>query len=69
MGSPNLAAAAGLSLMDGNVHQRLHLLDSVDPDALRRLEAKLSLARTLFIFTNKSGKRIETHAFAALFSK
>jgi transaldolase/glucose-6-phosphate isomerase len=67
MGSSNLAAAASLSLMDGNVDQHLYLLDSADPDALRRLEAKLPLQRTLFIFTNKSGKRIETHALLLYF--
>jgi transaldolase/glucose-6-phosphate isomerase len=67
MGSSNLAAAAGLSLLNDGVHQQLHLLDSADPDALRRLESKLPLERTLFIFTNKSGKRIETHALLLYF--
>lgn len=67
MGSSNLAAAAGLNLLDGSLHRRFHLLDSADPDALRRLEAKLPLERTLFIAVNKSGKRIETHALLLYF--
>lgn len=67
MGSSNLATAAGLNLPDAGVHQHLYLLDSADPDALRRLESKLPLERTLFIFTNKSGKRMETHALLLYF--
>jgi transaldolase / glucose-6-phosphate isomerase len=67
MGSSTLATAASVSSSDPSVQQHLHLLDSVDPDAVRRLEAKLPLERTLFIFTSKSGKRIETHALLLYF--
>ncbi|MEQ1352948.1 MAG: hypothetical protein ABLT11_02955 [Candidatus Acidiferrum sp.] len=67
MGSSTLATAASVSLSDASVHQHLHLLDSADPDAVRRLEAQLPLERTLFIFTSKSGKRIETHALLLYF--
>lgn len=67
MGSSTLATAASVSLSDPSVHQHLHLLDSTDPDAVRRLEANLPLERTLFIFTNKSGKRMETHSLLLYF--
>jgi transaldolase / glucose-6-phosphate isomerase len=67
MGSSTLANAASVSLSDPSIQQHLHLLDSVDPDAVRRLEAKLPLERTLFIFASKSGKRIETHALLLYF--
>lgn len=67
MGSSTLATAASVSLSDTSVHQHLHLLDSADPDAVRRLEAEIPLERTLFIFTNKSGKRMETHALLVYF--
>lgn len=67
MGSSTLATAASVALSEASVHQHLHLLDSADPDAVRRLEAKIPLERTLFIFTNKSGKRMETHALLLYF--
>ncbi|MFL5480761.1 MAG: glucose-6-phosphate isomerase [Gemmatimonadaceae bacterium] len=41
---------------------RLQVLDNVDPDTIAALLARLSLARTLFIVTSKSGGTAETMA-------
>jgi transaldolase/glucose-6-phosphate isomerase len=65
--SSNLAGAAVLHLPEANVGKQTYLLDSTDPDTLRDLESKLSFERTLFVVTNKSGKRIETHALLLYF--
>ena len=62
MGASNLAAAAILNLPRGNAGKRIHLLDTTYPAELCKLEIELPIDRTLFIFSNKSGKRIETHA-------
>jgi len=61
MGSSNLAAAAVLEMTEAKLDKKLFLLDSTDPDALQELESRLPFERTLFVFSNKSGKRIETH--------
>jgi len=39
---------------------RLHVLDSTDPGAVRELEERLDLERTLFIVSSKSGGTVET---------
>ena len=39
---------------------RLHVLDSTDPAAVRELEERLDLERTLFLVSSKSGGTIET---------
>jgi hypothetical protein len=67
MGASNLAAAAILNLPEGNARKRTYLLDSADPAALCKLERELPIERTLFVFSNKSGKRIETHALLLYF--
>jgi len=67
MGSSNLAAAAILNLPHGNAGKRIYLLDTTDPAELCKLEMELPLERTLFVFSNKSGKRIETHALLLYF--
>jgi transaldolase/glucose-6-phosphate isomerase len=38
---------------------RLHVLDSTDPQQVRTLEAKIDLARTLFMVSSKSGSTTE----------
>ena len=38
---------------------RLHVLDSTDPQQIRAFEAKIDLARTLFIVSSKSGTTLE----------
>ena len=39
---------------------RLHVLDSTHPDALRALEERIDLERTLFVVSSKSGGTLET---------
>ncbi|HJS43278.1 MAG TPA: hypothetical protein VJ755_07375 [Gemmatimonadales bacterium] len=41
----------------------LHVLDSTNPDAVRRVERAHDLSRTLFIIASKSGNTVETLAF------
>jgi transaldolase/glucose-6-phosphate isomerase len=69
MGSSNLAGAAALDLPETESSRRLLLLDSTDTDAIREVESKVSLDKTLFVFANKSGKRIETHCLLLYFLK
>ncbi|MGC8484613.1 MAG: bifunctional transaldolase/phosoglucose isomerase [Candidatus Baltobacteraceae bacterium] len=46
---------------------QLHILDSTDPAQILALEAKLDLARTLFIVASKSGSTTEPNAYFAYF--
>ena len=62
MGASNLAASAILNLAQGNGGKRTYLLDTTDPAALLKLETECPFERASFVFSNKSGKRIETHA-------
>jgi glucose-6-phosphate isomerase len=43
-------------------YPRLHVLDNVDPETIAALLGRLSLARTLFVVTSKSGGTAETMA-------
>ena len=45
----------------------LFVLDSSDPAQIRALEAKVDLARTLFIVSSKSGSTLEPNIFKAYF--
>jgi transaldolase/glucose-6-phosphate isomerase len=45
----------------------LFVLDSTDPAQIRALEAKLDLARTIFIVSSKSGSTLEPNIFKAYF--
>jgi len=67
MGGSNLAGAAVLDLQEASANKRMFLLDSTDTDAIRDVESKIPLAKTLFVFSNKSGKRIETHCLLLYF--
>ena len=67
MGDSNLAAETVAQTGSGQRPQRFFLLDSTDPAAIRRVSDQLDLDRTLFVFANKSGKRIETHALLLYF--
>ncbi|MDP9340270.1 MAG: hypothetical protein M3P45_15525 [Acidobacteriota bacterium] len=67
MGGSNLAAAAILDFPESTIDKRVFLLDSTDTDAIRSVESKLPLPRTLFVFSHKSGKRIETHCLLLYF--
>jgi len=42
--------------------ERLHVLDTTHPSAIRRLEGRLDLARTLFVAASKSGTTLETRS-------
>ena len=44
-------------------YARLLVLDSTHPDALRNIESKIDLARTLFVVSSKSGTTTETSSF------
>jgi len=67
MGASNLAASAILNLAQGNGGKRTYLLDTTDPAALLNLGTEFPFERALFVFSNKSGKRIETHALLLYF--
>ncbi len=45
----------------------LHVVDSTDPDQIRATEARLDLARTLFIVASKSGSTLEPNLLKAHF--
>ena len=67
IGDSNLAAEAVAHTGTPHRPHRFFLLDSTDPVAIRRVSDQLDLDRTLFVFANKSGKRIETHALLLYF--
>jgi len=48
---------------------RFHVLDTTHPRAIRALEARLDLGRTLFISASKSGGTLETRAHTEYFWK
>jgi transaldolase/glucose-6-phosphate isomerase len=47
--------------------ERFHVLDTTHPQAIRALEARIDLARTLFIAASKSGTTLETRSHADSF--
>src|SRR5581483_6826948 len=47
--------------------ETFHVLDTTHPQAIRELEAKLDLARTLFISASKSGTTLETRSHTDYF--
>ena len=67
MGDSNLAAETVAQTGSPQRPQRFFLLDSTDPAAIRRVSEQLDLDRALFVFANKSGKRIETHTLLLYF--
>lgn len=46
---------------------RLHVLDTTDPDQIRRLESQLDLERCLFVVASKSGSTLESSMLATYF--
>ena len=46
---------------------RLHVLDSTDPAQVKAIEAKINLAKTLFIVSSKSGTTLEPNIFKQYF--
>jgi transaldolase/glucose-6-phosphate isomerase len=47
--------------------ERFHVLDTTHPKAIRALEARLDLERTLFVVSSKSGTTLETRSHADYF--
>ena len=47
--------------------ESFHVLDTTHPEAIRRLESKLDLGRTLFVSASKSGSTIETRSHTDYF--
>jgi len=67
MGDSNLAMEA-VSCVSGQIRwRRVFLLDSTDPAAIRAIDRQLDFGSTLFVFANKTGKRIETHSLLLYF--
>jgi len=48
-------------------YPKLHVLDSTDPAQIRRFEADIDLARTLFLVSSKSGSTLEPNIFKDYF--
>ncbi len=48
-------------------YPELHILDSTDPAQIKAVEAKIDLARTLFIVSSKSGSTLEPNIFKQYF--
>jgi hypothetical protein len=48
-------------------NESFHVLDTTHPQAIRELEAKLDIARTLFISASKSGSTLETRSHTDYF--
>jgi transaldolase/glucose-6-phosphate isomerase len=46
---------------------RFHVLDTTHPQAIRDLEAKIDIARTLFVSASKSGSTLETRSHTDYF--
>ena len=46
---------------------RFHVLDTTHPKAIRALEEKLDLERTLFVSSSKSGTTLETRSHTDYF--
>jgi transaldolase/glucose-6-phosphate isomerase len=46
---------------------KLHVLDSTDPAQIRHFEARIDLARTLFLVSSKSGSTLEPNIFKQYF--
>jgi glucose-6-phosphate isomerase len=67
MGDSNLAAEAVAQASREKRWRRVFLLDSTDPAAIRAIDGQLDLELTIFVFANKSGKRIENHALLLYF--
>jgi transaldolase/glucose-6-phosphate isomerase len=67
MGDSNLAAETVAHASTEKRWRRVFLLDTTDPAAIRGIDERLDLGSTLFVFANKSGKRIETHSLLLYF--
>ena len=67
MGGSSLCVEV-LKLTFGNVRlSRISVLDSTDPAQIKALDAKLDLAKTIFIVSSKSGSTLEPNIFKQYF--
>lgn len=66
-GSSLFPLVAARSLASGRDALELHMLDSVDPAAIARVERDLPMDRTLVIASSKSGTTAETRSLLAWF--
>jgi transaldolase / glucose-6-phosphate isomerase len=55
------------SFGSGRGWPKLSVLDNTDPDAVRALQSRLDLKKTLFVVSSKSGTTTETDCFARYF--
>ncbi|MGH9484724.1 MAG: transaldolase, partial [Terriglobales bacterium] len=53
--------------VDGGQGLRLHVLDTTNPDQIARIESEITLAKTLFLVSSKSGGTIEPNSLFAYF--
>ena len=64
MGGSSLAPEVLRRMFDA---ETFHVLDTTHPQAIRALEARLDLERTLFVVSSKSGTTLETRSHADYF--
>ncbi len=57
----------GKSLGSAPEYPKLHVLDSTDPQQVRRFESRIDVARTLFIVSSKSGTTLEPNVLMDYF--
>jgi len=68
MGGSSLGAEVlGQTLGSAPGYPRLHVLDSTDPQQVRRCERRIDVARTLFIVSSKSGTTLEPNVLMDYF--
>jgi glucose-6-phosphate isomerase len=67
MGGSSLAPEVLRRSFEGGEH--FHVLDTTHPEAIRALESRLDLTRTLFITASKSGSTLETRSHTEYFWK
>ena len=66
-GSSLCPEVLGMTFGKQDGHPELHVLDSTDPAQVAAVEAKVDLARTLFIVSSKSGSTLEPNIFSDYF--
>lgn len=68
MGGSSMGAAAMVRSVAGDAgFPKFHALDSINPCQVRSVRDQLTLSRTLFIVSSKSGRTFETHSLMQYF--
>ena len=67
MGGSSWTRSVGQSLGSAPGYPKLHVLDSTDPDQVRRFESGIDVARTAFIVSSKSGTTLEPNVLMDYF--